>query len=193
MIAYRLAVYAAFASIMKDNPTAKLEVVGPLITPQLATSVTASCINFVIIMILNLMYERVAVWITDMGEAQSARRRRFILDLFHLLHLDIVHLKLFFELMKNGPIFPLFCVLIFKYLPEIPKTHLEYENKLTVKMFLFQFVNYYSSCFYVAFFKGKFVGYPGEYKYMFGKWSKLRNEEVTVTRIIHVLGLVRGH
>lgn len=45
-------------------------------------------------------------------------------------------------------------------------------------MFLFQFVNYYSSCFYVAFFKGKFVGYPGDYVYMFGKWSKLRNEEV---------------
>ncbi|XP_039989622.1 anoctamin-5 isoform X2 [Xiphias gladius] len=126
VIVYRLAVYAAFASIMKDSPTTNLQVVGPYITPQLATSVTASCINFVIIMILNLMYERVAVWITDM---------------------------------------------------EIPKTHLEYENKLTMKMFLFQFVNYYSSCFYVAFFKGKFVGYPGEYAYMFGKWSKLRNEE----------------
>uniref|UniRef100_A0A3Q3BGL7 Anoctamin n=1 Tax=Kryptolebias marmoratus TaxID=37003 RepID=A0A3Q3BGL7_KRYMA len=126
VIAYRLAVYAAFASIMKDSPTNNLEVVGPYITPQLATSVTASCINFVIIMILNLLYERVAIWITDM---------------------------------------------------EIPKTHLEYENKLTVKMFLFQFVNYYSSCFYVAFFKGKFVGYPGDYAYMFGKWSKLRNEE----------------
>uniref|UniRef100_A0A667ZJB4 Anoctamin n=1 Tax=Myripristis murdjan TaxID=586833 RepID=A0A667ZJB4_9TELE len=124
VIAYRLAVYAAFASIMKDSPTNNLQVVGSLITPQLATSVTASCINFVIIMILNLMYERVAIWITDM---------------------------------------------------EIPKTHLEYENKLTVKMFLFQFVNYYSSCFYVAFFKGKFVGYPGDYAYMFG--SHLRNEE----------------
>ncbi|XP_032437804.1 anoctamin-5 isoform X3 [Xiphophorus hellerii] len=124
VIAYRLAVYAAFASIMKDSPTNHLEVVGPYITPQLATSVTASCINFVIIMILNLMYEKVAIWITDM---------------------------------------------------EIPKTHLEYENKLTVKMFLFQFVNYYSSCFYVAFFKGKFVGYPGKYAYMFG--STLRNEE----------------
>lgn len=68
VIAYRLAVYAAFASIMKDSPTAQLEVVGPYITPQLATSVTASCINFVIIMILNLMYEKVAVWITDLGE-----------------------------------------------------------------------------------------------------------------------------
>ncbi|XP_058484481.1 anoctamin-5b isoform X2 [Solea solea] len=125
VIAYRLAVYAAFASIIKD-PLKDIQVVGRFITPQLATSVTASCINFVIIMILNFFYERVAIWITDM---------------------------------------------------EIPKTHLEYENRLTMKMFLFQFVNYYSSCFYVAFFKGKFVGYPGDYKYMFGKWSKLRNEE----------------
>uniref|UniRef100_A0A671LS80 Anoctamin n=1 Tax=Sinocyclocheilus anshuiensis TaxID=1608454 RepID=A0A671LS80_9TELE len=123
VIAYRLAVFAAFASIMKDSPTNKLDVVGTLITPQFATSVTASCINFVIIMILNFLYEHVAIKITDM---------------------------------------------------EVPKTHVEYENKLTVKMFLFQFVNYYSSCFYVAFFKGKFVGYPGDYAYMFGKW---RNEE----------------
>uniref|UniRef100_A0A8C4NUS5 Anoctamin n=1 Tax=Dicentrarchus labrax TaxID=13489 RepID=A0A8C4NUS5_DICLA len=127
VIAYRLAVYAAFASIIKD-PMRKIQVVGRFITPQLATSVTASCINFVIIMILNFFYERVAIWITDM---------------------------------------------------EIPKTHLEYENRLTMKMFLFQFVNYYSSCFYVAFFKGKFVGHPGKYSYMFGKRSKLRNEEVS--------------
>lgn len=45
-------------------------------------------------------------------------------------------------------------------------------------MFLFQFVNYYSSCFYVAFFKGKFVGHPGRYTYMFGNGGTLRNEEV---------------
>lgn len=64
---------------------------------------------------------------------------------------------------------------------EIPKTHLEYENRLTTKMFLFQFVNYYSSCFYVAFFKGKFVGSPENYTYMFGRSSNLRNEEVGFT------------
>lgn len=44
-----------------------------------------------------------------------------------------------------------------------------------MKMFLFQFVNYYSSCFYIAFFKGKFVGYPGDPVYWLGKY---RNEEV---------------
>ncbi|XP_010214747.1 PREDICTED: anoctamin-5, partial [Tinamus guttatus] len=121
VIVYRLAVYAAFASLMENTQT--LEPISGLLTPQLATSVTASCLNFVIIMILNFLYERIAIWITDM---------------------------------------------------EIPRTHLEYENRLTMKMFLFQFVNYYSSCFYVAFFKGKFVGYPGAYTYMFNRW---RNEE----------------
>nr|XP_020661237.1 anoctamin-5 isoform X4 [Pogona vitticeps] len=121
VIVYRLAVYAAFASLMKNTQT--LQPIQGLLTPQLATSVTASFLNFVIIMILNFLYERIAIWITDM---------------------------------------------------EIPRTHLEYENRLTMKMFLFQFVNYYSSCFYVAFFKGKFVGFPGNYTYMFNRW---RNEE----------------
>ncbi|KAM9301566.1 anoctamin-5 [Gastrophryne carolinensis] len=121
VIVYRLAVYAAFASVMENNHS--LEPISSLLTPQLATSVTASCLNFIIIMILNNLYERVAIWITDL---------------------------------------------------EVPRTHLEYENRLTMKMFLFQFVNYYSSCFYVAFFKGKFVGYPSDYTYMFGRW---RNEE----------------
>lgn len=74
VIAYRLAVFAAFASIMKDSPTNKLEVVGNLITPQFATSVTASCINFVIIMVLNFLYERVAIKITDMGESWPSNR-----------------------------------------------------------------------------------------------------------------------
>ncbi|KAF4801326.1 Anoctamin-6 [Turdus rufiventris] len=127
VIVYRLAVYAAFASLMENTQT--LQPISGLLTPQLATSVTASCLNFVIIMILNFFYERIAIWITDM---------------------------------------------------EIPRTHMEYENRLTMKMFLFQFVNYYSSCFYVAFFKGKFVGYPGAYTYMFNRW---RNEERDLDRL----------
>lgn len=69
---------------MKDSSTAKLDVVGPYITPQLATSVTASCINFVIIMILNLMYERVAIWITDMGEALRDYVSKMIAFMFYV-------------------------------------------------------------------------------------------------------------
>ncbi|CAL8079900.1 unnamed protein product [Calicophoron daubneyi] len=56
---------------------------------------------------------------------------------------------------------------------EMHRTVSKFENQLTFKVFLFQFVNYYASIFYVAFFKGRFVGYPGNYNHLFG----LRNEE----------------
>uniref|UniRef100_A0A914WVY8 Anoctamin n=1 Tax=Plectus sambesii TaxID=2011161 RepID=A0A914WVY8_9BILA len=44
---------------------------------------------------------------------------------------------------------------------ECPRTQTEWENSYTFKVFLFQFINYYSSLFYIAFFKGKFSGVPG--------------------------------
>ncbi len=36
---------------------------------------------------------------------------------------------------------------------EQPRTQIDYENSYTFKMFLFQFINYYSSLIYTAFFK----------------------------------------
>lgn len=41
-------------------------------------------------------------------------------------------------------------------------------------MYLLQFINHYASIFYIAFFKGKFVGYPGKYIRFFN----YRQEEV---------------
>ncbi|KAF7662038.1 hypothetical protein LDENG_00247170, partial [Lucifuga dentata] len=120
---YRLAVFFAFSAKLRAQDLKELEPFKEYVTPQMATSVTASLISFVVIMILNILYERVAIWITDF---------------------------------------------------ELPRTKTEYENSLTLKMFLFQFVNYYSSCFYIAFAKGKAVGYPGEPVYVVGKY---RNEE----------------
>ena len=47
---------------------------------------------------------------------------------------------------------------------ENPRTQNEYRDNITVKMFFFEFVNYYSSLFYIAFFKSNLiVGYPGHY------------------------------
>lgn len=120
---YRLAAFFAFSSTLRTEGLKELEPLKEYVTPQMATSVTASLISFVVIMILNILYERVAIWITDF---------------------------------------------------ELPRTMTEYENSLTLKMFLFQFVNYYSSCFYIAFAKGKAVGYPGRPVYLLGKY---RNEE----------------
>ncbi|XP_034248774.1 anoctamin-1-like isoform X2 [Thrips palmi] len=51
---------------------------------------------------------------------------------------------------------------------ELLRTQTEFDDSLTLKIYLLQFVNYYASIFYIAFFKGKFIGYPGEYKRLFG-------------------------
>ncbi|XP_014662739.1 PREDICTED: anoctamin-4-like isoform X2 [Priapulus caudatus] len=50
---------------------------------------------------------------------------------------------------------------------ECPRTQSDYEDSFTFKMFLFQFVNFYSSLFYIAFFKGRFMPPPGEDKKAF--------------------------
>ena len=39
---------------------------------------------------------------------------------------------------------------------ENQKTDKDYEDSFTLKMFCFQFVNFYASIFYIAFFKGRF-------------------------------------
>lgn len=43
---------------------------------------------------------------------------------------------------------------------ELIRTQTEFDDSLTLKIYLLQFVNYYASIFYIAFFKGKFVGTP---------------------------------
>lgn len=85
--------------------------------------ITAGLINLVCIVILNYLYDRLAVWLTEL---------------------------------------------------ELQRTQTEYDESLALKNYIFQFVNYYSSIFYIAFLKGKFVGYPAKYNRIFG----FRQEEV---------------
>ena len=59
--------------------------------------------------------------------------------------------------MKNNPFKYNFCnkkntCILFA---ETHRTETEYEDSFTFKMFMFQFVNFYGSIFYVAFFKGQ--------------------------------------
>jgi anoctamin-1 len=50
---------------------------------------------------------------------------------------------------------------------ELLRTQTEFDDSLTLKIYLLQFVNYYASIFYIAFFKGKFVGTPNDYNRFF--------------------------
>jgi hypothetical protein len=50
---------------------------------------------------------------------------------------------------------------------ENPRTKSEYHNALTFKMYVFEFVNTYSSLFYIAFFKSSLIiGKPTQYNRM---------------------------
>lgn len=65
---YRLAAFFAFSARLRAQDLKELEPLKEYVTPQIATSVTASLISFVVIMVLNILYERVAIWITNFGE-----------------------------------------------------------------------------------------------------------------------------
>ncbi|XP_073346616.1 anoctamin-7 isoform X1 [Pagrus major] len=56
---------------------------------------------------------------------------------------------------------------------EMHRTQSKYEDMFILKVFIFQFVNFYSSPVYIAFFKGRFIGHPGHYNTLFG----VRNED----------------
>ncbi|KAL5010642.1 hypothetical protein ScPMuIL_012947 [Solemya velum] len=81
---------------------------------SLIASASAAVINLIIILVLNFVYQKIALGLTDL---------------------------------------------------EQHKTETEWEDAFTFKMYLFQFVNYYSSIVYIAFFKGRFTGRPGNYDY----------------------------
>lgn len=66
IIVYRLSVFLVFSAKLSQH-ISRAEVISKYLTPQTATSVTASLISFVVIMILNIIYEKVAILITDFG------------------------------------------------------------------------------------------------------------------------------
>ncbi|XP_068601416.1 anoctamin-7 [Brachionichthys hirsutus] len=51
---------------------------------------------------------------------------------------------------------------------EMHRTQSKYEDMFILKVFIFQFINFYSSPIYIAFFKGRFIGFPGNYNTLFG-------------------------
>ena len=81
----------------------------------------------------------------------------------------------------TGASINLVLILIFNYIyesiamwlteKELHRTQTGFDDALTLKIYLFQFVNYYASIIYIAFFKGQFVGTPNNYT-RFMKWRQ---------------------
>ncbi|GBP81844.1 Anoctamin-4 [Eumeta japonica] len=59
---------------------------------------------------------------------------------------------------------------------ENPRTQTEYEDSYTVKIFFFEFMNFYSSLIYIAFFKGRFYDYPGDDQARKSEFFKLKGD-----------------
>ncbi|CAL9695334.1 unnamed protein product [Knipowitschia caucasica] len=53
---------------------------------------------------------------------------------------------------------------------EIPRTKEEFEERIIFKSFFLKSMNAFAPIFYVAFFKGRFSGRPGDYVYAFGDY-----------------------
>ncbi|CAG4949412.1 unnamed protein product [Parnassius apollo] len=59
---------------------------------------------------------------------------------------------------------------------ENPRTQTEYEDSYTFKIFFFEFMNFYSSLIYIAFFKGRFYDYPGDDQARESEFLKLKGD-----------------
>nr|XP_026692266.1 anoctamin-4-like [Ciona intestinalis] len=177
---------------------------------RLIISITASIINFIIITILDVIYNKLALKLTNL-EAPRTRTEfedSYTLKMFYFKRLTITLLVvialigvivyrtissvLAYQATSGGIIqrnirliisitasiinFIIITILdvIYNKLAlkltnlEAPRTRTEFEDSYTLKMFLFQAVNYYSSTVYAAFFKGRFAGSPYRYHTMFG-------------------------
>ncbi|XP_053994929.1 anoctamin-4 [Hylaeus volcanicus] len=59
---------------------------------------------------------------------------------------------------------------------ENPRTQTEYESSFTFKIFLFEFVNFYSSLIYIAFFKGRFFVHPGDAEARSSEFARIKTD-----------------
>ena len=81
-----------------------------------------------------------------------------LIQLVFIVIMNQVYEKLATLLTSWGEILILLIIMIINFLVlflELHRTTTEYEDSFTFKMYLFQFINFYSSIFYIAFIKGK--------------------------------------
>ncbi|KAK3743463.1 hypothetical protein RRG08_011307 [Elysia crispata] len=161
--------YAAKAPEIKENPITGIN--EPYFDPKdrlprilsgIAAIILMICL--VIIFIIAVIMYRVLISIPLFESSDLRSRASTIAG----LSASIVNLVI---IMTLGRVYEKLAMKLTQW--EMHRTQTEFEDQLTFKVFIFQFVNFYSSIIYIAFFKGKFVGYPGHYNRLFG----LRSEE----------------
>ncbi|XP_046854915.1 anoctamin-4-like isoform X3 [Xenia sp. Carnegie-2017] len=159
--------YAAVVTTLRENPvTNRMEPYTPRTTIFRkyagVISIVTFMITLVISVVIGVVLYRTAVYAAaaKSGDA-SVRKNAKVLTSMSAAVLNLI----FINILK----------FVYQYVAywltnwQNPRTQTDWEDSYTVKMYIYQFVNMYSSLFYIAFFKiNLFVGTPGHYLRPFG-------------------------
>ena len=136
LILYRVAVAALLYIVVS-------QISGGPSVGDLFVSITAAIIQLIFVMILNNMYQFLAYKLTDWGRCLCGCG-----DVCGH-HVSVGGCGCGVCIVSWG-----LGITVFLF-SELHRTQTQYDDSFTVKLYIFQFVNYYSSIFYIAFFKGK--------------------------------------
>ena len=115
------------------------------------------------------------------------KRQKYITQINYILLAFFTLQKTFTVIEISGYFFQILARALTDF--EQPRTQNEYENSYTFKMFLFQFVNYYSSLIYISFFKGRFFTNPGDRESRNGFVTRLRYDQCDPSGCIYDLSI----
>jgi hypothetical protein len=160
--------YAAVVTTLRENPaTGRMEPYTPKMTLYKKFAGVFSVVTFMITLVLfavvGVVVYRAAVFAAAAKSSDdNVRKKAKIITsmtaaLINLIAINILRF-------------------IYQYVAywltnwQNPRTQTDWDDSYTVKMYIYQFVNMYSSLFYIAFFKiNLFVGTPGHYVRFLGK------------------------
>ena len=165
--------YAAVVTTLRENPaTGRMEPYTPKMTIYKkyagVFSIVAFMITLVLFAVVGVVVYRAAVF-AAMASSDDANIRK--------------NSKILTSM--TAAVINLICINILRFVYQYvaywltnwqnPRTQTEWDDSYTVKMYIYQFVNMYSSLFYIAFFKiNLFVGTPGHYLRFLGRKDGFR-------------------
>lgn len=165
--------YAAVVTTLRENPaTGRMEPYTPKTTIYKKYAGVFSIVTFmitvVIFAVIGVVFYRVAVFAASArSKDQNVRKHAKTITSMTaaLINLILINILKF----------------VYQYVAywltnwQNPRTQTDWEDSYTIKMYIYQFVNMYSSLFYIAFFKiNLFVGTPGHYLRFFGSEDRWR-------------------
>ena len=160
--------YAAVVTTLRENPaTGRMEPYTPKTTIYKkyagVFSIVAFMITLVLFAVVGVVVYRAAVFAAAASSSDTNVRKRakiitsMTAAVINLIAINI--LRFVYQYVANW---------LTNW--QNPRTQTDWDDSYTVKMYIYQFVNMYSSLFYIAFFKiNLFVGTPGHYLRFLGK------------------------